>query len=639
VNDTLFLQFKSGTKPLANAWFGLAIMALGIAALLAIVLVAARVPFLGLGGGIFRTALVLHVVFGVVVWFLAFAAGSWNLLCDKARPIGWLPLMVAVAGIACLLIAPVVGLPPPVLANYVPVLDSPLFLIGLFGFLLAVTLSGVLALASGFKNVATAGLAPIVIAARWAILVAMLAAIVFCIDFYRASSSSVVLPVTLDDKLWGTGHLMQFVHSLLMLAAWLWLGQRLIARVPRLARTIPWLLAAMALSSLAGPYISLFLDVGTPAHRLGYTELMKWATWPAPLLLGCFMLAGAWRSRSIERGEIDLFMSMALFLLGCLVGTMIQGNATTLVPAHYHGTVGAVTLAYLAVVVRAVELQGLADGMRRWLMRTPLLYGLGIGILVIGLAWSGLMGIPRKVPHSELMQTSSGYLAAMTLTGLGGFLALGSILAFLALMIRHAAPWNFGLRRFMTPSKDIRFRAITVTVTVILVFGIVADRLPTLLQAAPMQADNHVAEKRKAEIAMRFDQGVVMLHAKEYNHALTAFHRVIELAPEMPEAYVNTGFALLGLGKYAAARDFFDEATSLRREQYNAYYGMALALEGSGDLFGAMQAMETYLHRADKADPYRRKAEAAVWEWRTQLEKTRIANASSSDQLPIKAKN
>jgi predicted permease len=222
VNDTLFLHFKSGTKPLANAWFGLAIMALGIAALLAIVLVAARVPFLGLGGGIFRTALVLHVVFGVVVWFLAFAAGSWSLLSDKARPIGWLPLVVAVAGIACLLFSPVVGFPPPVLANYVPVLDSPLFLIGLFGFLLAVTLSGVLALASGFKSVAIAGMAPIVIATRWAILVAMLAAIVFCIDFYRANSSSVVLPVTLDDKLWGTGHLMQFVHSLLMMAAWLW---------------------------------------------------------------------------------------------------------------------------------------------------------------------------------------------------------------------------------------------------------------------------------------------------------------------------------------------------------------------------------------------------------------------------------
>jgi tetratricopeptide (TPR) repeat protein len=222
---------------------------------------------------------------------------------------------------------------------------------------------------------------------------------------------------------------------------------------------------------------------------------------------------------------------------------------------------------------------------------------------------------------------------------MGGFLALGSILAFLALMIRHAASWKIGLQWFRAPSKDIRFRAITVTVTVILVVGIVADKLPTLLQTAPMQADHHVAEKRKAEIAMRFDQGVVMLHAKEYNHALTAFHRVMELAPEMPEAYVNTGFALLGLGKYVAARDFFDEATSLRREQYNAYYGMALALEGSGDLFGAMQAMETYLHRADKADPYRRKAEAAVWEWRAQLEKTRMANAPSSAQLPVKAKN
>ena len=38
-----------------------------------------------------------------------------------------------------------------------------------------------------------------------------------------------------------------------------------------------------------------------------------------------------------------------------------------------------------------------------------------------------------------------------------------------------------------------------------------------------------------------------MLHAKQYEHALHAFHRVLELDPAMPEAHVNAGFALLGM--------------------------------------------------------------------------------------------
>jgi Flp pilus assembly protein TadD len=124
-----------------------------------------------------------------------------------------------------------------------------------------------------------------------------------------------------------------------------------------------------------------------------------------------------------------------------------------------------------------------------------------------------------------------------------------------------------------------------------------------------------VAEKKRAEIDLRFKQGVAMLHAREFDHALTSFHRVLELAPEMPEAYVNLGFALLGKGEFSAAADFFDEATTLRSDQINAYYGLAVALEGMGNTRGAAESMRAYLHRAPANDPYRQKAEAALWEW------------------------
>lgn len=131
----------------------------------------------------------------------------------------------------------------------------------------------------------------------------------------------------------------------------------------------------------------------------------------------------------------------------------------------------------------------------------------------------------------------------------------------------------------------------------------------------------HAEQQLKAEVDTRFQQGVVMLHAKQYEHAMTAFHRVLQLAPRMPEAHVNTGFALVGMKRHAEAEAFFRTAIDLRPEQTNAYYGLAMALEGKDDLPAAVAAMQAYMHLSKPDDRYRRKAEAAIWEWREALDK------------------
>ena len=144
--------------------------------------------------------------------------------------------------------------------------------------------------------------------------------------------------------------------------------------------------------------------------------------------------------------------------------------------------------------------------------------------------------------------------------------------------------------------------------------------------------EDHARGKAREEIQRRFGEGVVMLHAKEYKHALTAFHRVLEIDPKMPEAHVNIGFALLGLGKPKAAADFFDTATVLRPNQMNAYFGLGEALNQLGDRLGALQSMETYLHRSPKDDPYRAKAESAVWELRAALEAEKAAASALTSE-------
>lgn len=170
---------------------------------------------------------------------------------------------------------------------------------------------------------------------------------------------------------------------------------------------------------------------------------------------------------------------------------------------------------------------------------------------------------------------------------------------------------------------DVRIVALILTLSLVIGGGYFLDRWINGSSQGDLRA--HVDSKRKEELDARFAQGVMMLHARQYEHAMTAFHRVLQLAPTMPEAHVNMGFAMLGQKRYKEALDFFDGATALNPNQLNAYYGMAEAFEGLGDYRGALEAMEAWLHRAAKDDPFRRRAESAVWEWRERINRQRSA--------------
>lgn len=125
----------------------------------------------------------------------------------------------------------------------------------------------------------------------------------------------------------------------------------------------------------------------------------------------------------------------------------------------------------------------------------------------------------------------------------------------------------------------------------------------------------HVQAMQRARFDTGFKQAVVMLHARQYEHAVTALHALLKIAPEVPEVHVNMGFALLGLRRHAEARDFFAGATELAPAQANAYYGLAVALEALGDKAGALGAMRAYVHLTPPDDPWLPKARAALWEW------------------------
>jgi tetratricopeptide (TPR) repeat protein len=144
----------------------------------------------------------------------------------------------------------------------------------------------------------------------------------------------------------------------------------------------------------------------------------------------------------------------------------------------------------------------------------------------------------------------------------------------------------------------------------------IAIKSPTPTTASNESNLAIAADPHRELLQTTFNQGVMMLHAKQYELAIPAFHKVIEIAPEMPEAYNNMGYALLGLESYQAAQDFFSSAIELNVNLLSAYFGLALTFAKQENYLLAIGAMETYRHRTTDDDPYLQQAYDHLQAWR-----------------------
>ena len=122
-----------------------------------------------------------------------------------------------------------------------------------------------------------------------------------------------------------------------------------------------------------------------------------------------------------------------------------------------------------------------------------------------------------------------------------------------------------------------------------------------------------------ADFGGAFDAGVAFMRQGDPHAAARAFEAARRAEPHRPEAYANLGFAYFEMGQPAAARSVFERAIEIQPMYPSPYYGLAEVHEAEGDIPGAIGAMQTYVHLAAEADPFRRRAMAAVWEWRQTL--------------------
>jgi cytochrome c oxidase subunit 1 len=428
---------SEATRRTVTAWLTLGLVSLVAAGVFSILLVLARtpvvqgmIPFLDF----FHIALVVHVTLSVLIWLLAISAASWSLSTTNDRPT-WdrLSFWLAALGTAIIIICPFVGAGDPLMNNYVPILQHPLFYGGLVLFIAGIVshlfrslvyrprisekLSGTTALQLGITvSAMLTALAILAVIASW-----------------RGLPDEMEGRIYFEFLFWGGGHVIQFSYTLLMMIVWVVLAMASGCRFELTPRLTLVFLIFLALPVITVPFLYLAHDITTAGHRIAFTELMKYGGLSC-LPLGLAVAASLWRAEK-PQGErrylrAALVSSLGLFAVGGIMGFMIAG-LDIVIPAHYHGATVGVTIAFMGLTYYLLPRLGFGDLPERMATWQPYLYGGGQLIHIIGLAWSGGYGVQRKTAGAAQGLEGLGQTAGMGLMGLGGLISIIGGLLFL----------------------------------------------------------------------------------------------------------------------------------------------------------------------------------------------------------------
>ncbi|MCG8048204.1 MAG: cbb3-type cytochrome c oxidase subunit I [Candidatus Thiodiazotropha endolucinida] len=430
-------------RKLAVRWLQLGVLALGLAGLFALLLVLSRTP----GSeaffpwvDFFRTALVVHVDQSVLIWFLAMSGVVWCLTAQAGSGsirLQYLAFGLAMMGALGIALSAFLGDGAPLMNNYVPVLQRPLFFLtlGLFGF--GIALQALIGL-STYRSVLWSRLHLPSLAA-FTVALAVLISLAALLTAWWQIPAEVTGQSYYEYLFWGAGHSLQFAYTQLIILAWLWLALHSGVALPGNSRWYYWLLILGIAPVLLVPLIYLFYQTVTIESRTAFTQLMQYGGGLAVTPIGILIFIGLLQANSAEPKERplrrSLWMSMLLFFSGGAIALFISG-VNTIIPAHYHGSIVGVTMGLMGLAYLLLPKLGYPPVQGRLAELQPWIYGIGQLLHIAGLAMSGAMGIQRKTAGAaQGLDTLSAKLA-MGVMGIGGLLAVIGGVIFVWVMLR-----------------------------------------------------------------------------------------------------------------------------------------------------------------------------------------------------------
>lgn len=388
-------------------WLKTGFAALAVGGLFAVLLVLARTPAITAHLSFvdfFHTALVVHVDLTVLVWFLANACLLWQLRIGDNKLSKIAQILMAI-GMALMVVSGFLPEPKPLMNNYVPVLQNNIFMLSLAFIGVGVLLQALLVLWRLPASSADA--------AMWSGAILLLAAITAVIASYFMLSDAMEAENYYEMLFWGGGHILQFVHTQMLAFVWLWLaGNGEIGDKWRWFLLLP--LLAVPISAL--PYLHGNITDGF--YYNFFTQLMIWGNGAYLLPVALFLAISLWRwaGTSNSAVRITLAASLVLFAAGGLISLRIDG-INVIIPAHYHGSIVGISLAYMALWYHLLAVQG------RMAFWQPVVYGGGQLIHITGLMISGGYEVARKTVQLS-PDAAAGAKFGMGLMGAGGMIAI-----------------------------------------------------------------------------------------------------------------------------------------------------------------------------------------------------------------------
>ena len=438
------ITLTTDQSPIAPSWLKLAVFSLIAAGLFSLLLVLSRTP--GAQDIIpwidfFHTALVVHVNLSVLIWFMSFSclfwsiyAGSRLLILDK------IALYLCIAGTGLLVVSPFLGADKPLLNNYIPVLQHPLFFwsIGLFTLGVFIQCVRVLSIWPGKLN-DISKIAPYIAA------IFTLASIISLFVSWLNVPDMQDSLVYYEYLFWGSGHVLQFSHTVLLLFSWLILLIYVGGKVPYSTSSMKWSFLVLLLPLSYVLHIYVARDVFSPEHIVEFTVLMKYGgllSLPLGLIISWAILTSKLdKNDENKAAKAALLTSIILFATGGVIGFLIHG-VNVVIPAHYHGSIVGVTLAFMGVAYYLLPKFGYKKPVWKIAHIQPYVYGGGQLMHVLGLAWSGGYGVQRKTAGSAQGLDSLPEVIGMGMMGLGGLISIIGGVLFLVVMLRSIWPEN-----------------------------------------------------------------------------------------------------------------------------------------------------------------------------------------------------
>ena len=407
----------------------------------------------------------MHVDLSVLVWFMACAGMVWTLFGSQRHSVfSSLAFLLAVLGTLMISIAPFVGADQPLMNNYVPVLQHDWFFLGLAALAAGMVLQALTFLWGtriSFRNPSHADLSRFALALAALTVLLAVAAVGWA---YLRMPADVVGESYFEILFWGGGHILQFTNSILVLLAWILLA-RAVGSQPWLSPRVGMALFALVVAPLvAVPWIYQ-QPVASDGAITQFTTLMRWGGL-ATIPLGLAIMVGfVYRHRTaphLQPLRAALLCSVTLFAAGGFLGFLIKGS-NTMIPAHYHGSIIGVTLAFMGVVYYVLPGIGYTIERTRMLYLQPYIFGGGQLLHITGLALSGGYGVQRKVAGADQALEGFHQTLGMGLMGFGGLFAAIGGLCFLIITISALRGGsrlpNFTGKNWLTPESAGAFRS------------------------------------------------------------------------------------------------------------------------------------------------------------------------------------